>query len=261
MFLKWVLSSAAMIAAVHGGAAFAQTSVAADATIAEASDEIVIIGRGETRQVQTVSGVALQDLAPGTSPIKLVQRLPGVAVSGADSFGTYEWAARINIRGFTQNQLGFTLDGVPLGDMSYGNHNGLHISRALISENLGSVQLSQGSGALDVASTGQLGGALRYFSVAPQEKFGGVAALTAGSDSTFRGFVRLESGEIGGLGTRGWIAYVDQQADKWKGDGEQNQEQYAIKVEQPIGAATVSLGPCVMRVELAAIAASVLLRA
>jgi len=240
MFLKWVLSSAAMIAAVHGGAAFAQTSVAADATIAEASDEIVIIGRGETRQVQTVSGVALQDLAPGTSPIKLVQRLPGVAVSGADSFGTYEWAARINIRGFTQNQLGFTLDGVPLGDMSYGNHNGLHISRALISENLGSVQLSQGSGALDVASTGQLGGALRYFSVAPQEKFGGVAALTAGSDSTFRGFVRLESGEIGGLGTRGWIAYVDQQADKWKGDGEQNQEQYAIKVEQPIGAATVS---------------------
>jgi hypothetical protein len=29
------------------------------------------------------------------------------------------------VRGF--NQGNFTLDGVPLGDMSYGNHNGLHI--------------------------------------------------------------------------------------------------------------------------------------
>ena len=38
----------------------------------------------------------------------------------------------INIRGFNQNQLGFTLDGVPLGDMSYGNTNGLHISRAIL---------------------------------------------------------------------------------------------------------------------------------
>ena len=45
--------------------------------------------------------------------------------------------ARISIRGFNQNQLGFTLDGVPLGDMTYGNLNGLHVSRAVISENLG----------------------------------------------------------------------------------------------------------------------------
>ena len=78
----------------------------------------------------------------------------------ADPFGAYEWSTRITVRGFNQNQLGFTLDGVPLGDMSYGNHNGLHISRAIASENVGRVALSQGTGALGTASTSNLGGTL-----------------------------------------------------------------------------------------------------
>ena len=49
----------------------------------------------------------------------------------SDPFGAYEWATRISVRGFGQEQLGFTLDGVPLGNMAYGNDNGLHISRAI----------------------------------------------------------------------------------------------------------------------------------
>jgi iron complex outermembrane receptor protein len=205
-----------------------------------ATDEIVVIGDGQTRQVQTVSAVVLETLTPGTSPIKLVQRLPGVAFSGADSFGAYEWAVRINIRGFNQNQLGFTLDGVPLGDMSYGNHNGLHISRALISENLARVELSQGSGALDLASSNQLGGGLRFFSRDPSETFGGIGAITSGSDNTLRGFARLDTGEIGDLGLRAWLSVLDGSMDKYKGEGEQNQRQFAIKVVQPIGAAAIT---------------------
>jgi len=51
----------------------------------------------------------------------------------------------ISVRGFNQNQLGFTLDDIPLGDMSYGNWNGLHISRAITDENIGRIVLSQGN--------------------------------------------------------------------------------------------------------------------
>ncbi|MFX6555967.1 TonB-dependent receptor plug domain-containing protein, partial [Acinetobacter baumannii] len=79
----------------------------------------------------------------------------------------YEWSAKLSIRGFSQQQLGFTLDGIPLGDMSYGNYNGLHVSRAVISENLNGIELSQGSGAIDTASTGNLGGTLRFFTSNP----------------------------------------------------------------------------------------------
>src|SRR3546814_9991705 len=52
------------------------------------------------------------------------------------SFGAYEWSQRLSIRGFNQNQLGFTLDGIPLGDHSYGNVNGLHVNRAISPENV-----------------------------------------------------------------------------------------------------------------------------
>jgi iron complex outermembrane receptor protein len=243
-FKTSILLSTAVLAATafsaQAQAPVEETPAAADASTTAVMDQIVIIGGGEVRQTQTVTAEVFEQLAPGTSPSKLVERLPGVAVSGADPFGAYEWAVRIHLRGFNQNQLGFTLDGVPLGDMSYGNHNGLHISRALISENLGQVDLQQGSGALDVASSSNLGGALKFSSVAPADKFGGVGALTTGSENTLRGFARLDSGELGPFQTRAWLSVMTSEMEKYKGDGEQNQDQYALKIVQPIGPATVT---------------------
>ena len=229
MFKSFVMGSVALTAL--SAAAYAQDSV--DATD-RVLDAIVVVGVGETRQVTTLDSAEMDLEVPGTSPIKLVEKLPGVAFSSADPFGAYEWALRINIRGFSQNQLGFTLDGVPLGDMSYGNHNGLHISRALISENLGRVELAQGSGAVDVASSSNLGGALNFFSRDPAETFGGVAAVTLGSSETMRGFVRVDTGTLGQIGPRLFVSYMDQEMDKWKGVGQQNQTQWNIKAVQEL---------------------------
>src|SRR5207237_9708960 len=115
-------------------------------------------------QEQSLTATALALEVPGTSPLKAIEKLPGVSFQSADPFGAYEWSTRISIRGFNQNQLGFTLDGVPLGDMSYDNHNGLHISRPISSEDLGKVELAQGSGGLDTASNSNLGGTLKFTS-------------------------------------------------------------------------------------------------
>ncbi|MFN3959563.1 MAG: TonB-dependent receptor [Parvularculaceae bacterium] len=207
---------------------------------AAAIDEILVIGRGETRQTQSIVVEDTFRLPPGASPIRLIERLPGVAVSGGDAFGAYEWAVRINIRGFAQQQLGFTLDGVPLGDMSYGNHNGLHISRAIIGEDLGRAELAQGSGALDVAASNNLGGALKFFSRDPSESFGIRLAGTYGADNAWRGYASVDTGEWGQLGTRLYGSYAYGTTDKWKGEGEQNLEAFAFKFVQPIGAAQLS---------------------
>jgi iron complex outermembrane recepter protein len=203
-------------------------------------EEIVVFGRGETRQVQTVSAIQIEQLPPGTSPIRAVAKLPGVNFQSADPFGAYEWSTRISIRGFNQNQLGFTLDGVPLGDMSYGNHNGLHASRAVSSENVGRIVVSQGAGALDTASTSNLGGTLEFLTDDPAGEFGVRGALTGGSDSMLRAFVRLDSGELGNFGTRAYLSYTDQDMDKWKGGGVQEQQQVNFKLLQPIGGATLT---------------------
>ncbi|MCF8471652.1 MAG: Plug domain-containing protein, partial [Sphingomonadaceae bacterium] len=124
-----------------GAAFFSAPAMAQQANTPTAVDsaeaEIVVFGKGETRQVQEVGNKELLILAAGTSPLKAIEKLPSVNFQSADPFGTYEWSSRVSIRGFNQNQLGYTLDGIPLGDSSYGNNNGLHIGRAIISDNIG----------------------------------------------------------------------------------------------------------------------------
>jgi iron complex outermembrane receptor protein len=198
------------------------------------SEEIVVYGQGETRQVQTLGEIDIQAAIPGTSPIAIVQKLPGVNYQAADPFGAYEWAVRISVRGFNQNQLGFTLDGIPLGDMSYGNHNGLHISRAISTENLGAVELAQGSGALDTASTSNLGGTLQFNTRKPSETFGVFTQITAGTDDTIRPFIRMDTGQIGPNGPRAFVSYAYSTADKWKGDGKHTSDHVNTKISQPI---------------------------
>ena len=233
-------ASVSSLAVLLAGLALSPSVAVAQALVAEPNgpsgvDDVVVFGRGQTRQQASITQAAIAVEAPGTSPLKAIERLPGVSFQSADAFGNYEWSARIVLRGFNQNQLGFTLDGVPLGDMSYGNHNGLHISRAVISENVARVDVAQGSGALGTASSSNLGGTVQFISRKPAENFGLDLAGTYGSDDTLRGFVRIDSGAFGPADTRLSLSYVDHQMDKWKGDGEQNQKQINLSLVQPIG--------------------------
>ena len=204
-------------------------------------DTVTVSGRGETRQVSRISREDLKDALPGSSPIKALAKLPGVNFSSADSLGNYEWGSRISIRGFSQNQLGFTLDDVPLGDMSYRNFNGLHISRAISSENIGRIVVSQGTGALGVASTSNLGGALQFYSADPADKRTVTVEQTVGEDSNLRTFARFDSGLLSDDSTKFSLSAVRQYSDKWKGDGEQRNQQFNSKVVSRFGdAAKVS---------------------
>ena len=77
-----------------------------------------------------VSGVdeqcaAAQKIIPGVSPLKAIETLPGVVFETADPWGNNEQNESLFVHGFSTQQLGYTLDGVPLGDQQYGNYNGL----------------------------------------------------------------------------------------------------------------------------------------
>jgi iron complex outermembrane receptor protein len=197
-------------------------------------EEVLVTGRGETRQMQTVTDEQITQLPPGTSALKAIELLPGVNFQSADPYGAYEWSTRITVRGFNQSALGFTLDGVPLGDMTYGNHNGLHVSRAIPSELVSRVVLSQGAGSLDTASSSNLGGAIEFYSLDPADEFAVSAEQAFGSDSSSRTFVKVDSGELGS-GTRLYVAVVDATTEKWKGAGDQQIEMFNAKLVQPVG--------------------------
>jgi iron complex outermembrane recepter protein len=214
-------------------AAFAAEAVADGEAEAADACEIVVLGKGETKQVQEVSQRDIAVLLPGTSPIRAIEKLPSVNIQSADAFGNYEWSTRVTIRSFNQNQLGFNFDGIPLGDMSYGNHNGLHISRIVSPENIGSVRVTQGAGSLGTQSSNNLGGTVETFSMDPLDRLGGQANGTYGSENTMRGFARINLGSA--EGPRGFVSYGYGSTDKYKGEGTQDQHMVNAKVAVPLG--------------------------
>lgn len=197
--------------------------------------EIVVFGRGETRQVQTLDTEELTILAPGTSPLKAIQKLPSVNFQSADAFGSYEWSQRLSIRSFNAQQLGYNLDGIPLGNAAYGTVNGLHISRAIIPDNIALTRVSQGAGSLGTQATNNLGGTLEFISRDPASEFGVEADGTYGSNDTWRGFARFDTGDLGGFAATASYAYLS--TDKWKGLGTQRHHMANGKAVAEIGTA------------------------
>lgn len=226
MTTKTTLLAASILLCLHAGYGHAAEAAATAEAGKDATtlDTVSVVGTGQTRQVQALGKADLQREAAGTSPLKVMAKLPGVHFQSSDPWGNYEWSSKLSIRGFSQQQLGFTLDGVPLGDMSYGNHNGLHISRAITAENLSGAELSQGSGAIDTASSGNLGGTLRFFSSDPSSEFGVRLAQTVGSDATSRTYARLDTGDHNGFSA--YLSGVFHTTDKWKGEGPQRNSQF-----------------------------------
>jgi iron complex outermembrane recepter protein len=239
--LALLLGSAAFILPVqaHAESVVAETAATetAEATETAGDAEIVVYGRGETRQVQELHNDALTILAAGTSPLKAIEKLPSVNFQSADPFGNYEWSTRVTIRGFSQNQLGFTLDGIPLGDMTYGNNNGLHISRAIAPENIRVTRVSQGAGSIGTNSTNNLGGTLEFLSADPFDAFGLDAAATYGSENTIRGFGRINIGSPDGA--RAFVSGIYHDAEKWKGGGNQRNWMINAKAIIPVGTAEI----------------------
>ncbi|PPT97662.1 TonB-dependent receptor [Xanthomonas arboricola] len=209
------------------------TATGATDTTKTTLDAIIVLGAGQSRQVQTIKPAELTKAAPGTSPLASLSKLPGVNFQSSDPLGGYEWAQQITIRGFSTDQMGYTLDGVPLGNMQYRNNNGLSIGRALQAENNGPVTLSQGSAAVGTASTSNIGGTIDFTSIDPSERFGVDLAQTVGSSNNLRSFARLNSGTLPG-GGRLYLSASHQQADKWKGSGSQQQKQFNLKYVQPL---------------------------
>jgi iron complex outermembrane receptor protein len=204
---------AAVLLALTPGVVWAQESGDAIQT-----EDISVFGQGEARQVQNISREDLQKAAPGSNPTKVLEKLPGVHFQSSDPLGTNEWSSRLTVRGFTQAYLGYTLDGIPLGDSAYAAHNGLSIGRAVIAEDIGRVTLSQGAGALGTPSTSNLGGTVQFYTDDPEIRPGARVAQTLGTDNAYRTYARLDTGNFAS-DTRAYVSVLHQQADNWKGGG------------------------------------------
>lgn len=217
---------AGMVPAVVQAADPANAAPAADAAPAAAdagaddadSGTVIVTGAKTTRSATAISGAEIQKILPGVSPLKAIQTLPGVLYITADPWGNNEQNAQIFIHGFNFQQLGYTMDGVPLGDQNYGNYNGLSPQRAIVSEDVGRVIVTTGAGDLGTASTSNLGGTIETLSSDPARQFGILASQTVGSYGTSRTYARIDSGTLGGNNAV-YVSGVRQRARAWDFNG------------------------------------------
>jgi outer membrane receptor protein involved in Fe transport len=226
-----LLAATAAGALMAGAAARADT---ADATATTAADttaavqELVVTASAETRSAVSITGQETQKLLPGISPLKAIETLPGVVFETADPWGNNEQNEALFVHGFATQQLGYTMDAVPLGDQQYGNYNGLSTSRAVTSENVSSVTLSSGAAALRVASTSNLGGAVETVSRDPSHERAFDVRETLGSYDATRTFARLDTGDFGN-GNAAYLSYLHYDARAWDFDGHQKGDQLNFK--------------------------------
>jgi hypothetical protein len=191
-------------------------------------DTIVVTSQKTTRSSVVISGTEAQKLLPGISPLKAIETLPGVIYETADPWGNNEQNESLVIHGFTTQQLGYTMDGVPLGDQQYGGYNGLSVSRAVISENVSRTDLESGAGSLGVASTSNLGGAIETYSSDPLDTRTIDVRETLGSYSTNRTFFRFDTGNFL-EDNAAYVSYLHQDAVAWDFNGHQGGDQVNAK--------------------------------
>jgi len=206
-----------------------------------ASVTTVEISTTKTRSSVAVGASEIQNILPGTNPLKALETLPGVSFQTADPWGNNEQNLSLFVHGFNGQQLGYTLDGVPLGDQQYGNYNGLSPQRAITSENVRSVVLSSGAGSLGTASTSNLGGTIETFSSDPLNIRNLELQQTLGSYSASRTFIRFDTGLLGDNGTSAYVSILRQQARAWDFDGKQEGNQFNAKLINKSGAGKLTL--------------------
>ena len=68
-----------------------------------------------THSAVEIGAVQAQKILPGINPLKAIESLPGVLYETADPWGNNEQNESLVMHGFTTQQLGYTMDGVPLG--------------------------------------------------------------------------------------------------------------------------------------------------
>jgi iron complex outermembrane receptor protein len=238
-----LITTLCMMALSH--ATFAQeaaTNKPGDTGAANADSGIatVEISSQSTRSSVALRGNEIQKILPGVNPVKALETLPGVSFQTADPWGNNEQNLSLFVHGFNGQQLGYTMDGVPLGDQQYGNYNGLSPQRAVISENVRNVILSSGAGDLATASTSNLGGTIETFSSDPLATKNIKVEQTLGSYSASRTFVRYDTGLIGG-DTSAYISAMRLNARAWDFDGQQGGNQFNAKLVnvRPAGKLTV----------------------
>lgn len=206
------------------------------AVVNNSSEDLHVSGKRRVVGVQdVVSSAEIHRAVPGTNPLKALSQHPGVMFQSSDPQGLGQWTSMLYMHGFQQDQIGMTVEGIPIGDQEFHSFNGLNSAQAITSENLERMDVSLGAGAESIAATNNLGGSLQFIGSDPGHVRKATIGQTFGSNSLFHTYVRGDSGDLTKRGDRFYVSYMRNDTKRWKGGGHQFMQQVNFKLVDPIG--------------------------
>lgn len=195
-------------------------SISAVAETNQAIEEVSVVVKKLTRANHVIDSSMIKQVPNITSVIGVMNKLPGISINEGDAFGGDDWSTSIAMRGFSidgsQQQLGMTIDGIPNGGSNYGG--GAKANRFLDTENMETVEVSQGTSDISSASLEALGGTFNFVSSQPLMSEETKIAYTKGDHNASRYFVRHDTGEIFG-NTTAYASYSQTSTSRWVGEG------------------------------------------
>ncbi|MBV1824631.1 TonB-dependent receptor [Komagataeibacter oboediens] len=184
------------------------------------------------KSVSTIGTDFMRKQAPSATAFDMVSLLPGANVSSSDALG-FSPQTNITVRGLGGDSLGYVLEGMPLNDIAY--YNG-YPGQFADTENYQSVSLAQGTADLDSPVLNAAGGLMSMSLRDPSMRAGGYADVSYGSYNTNRQFLRLDTGQIGHTGIRGFVSYSHGYTDNWRGPGHDERQHIDFKFLREWGA-------------------------
>ncbi|WP_336959062.1 TonB-dependent receptor [Sphingobium aquiterrae] len=243
---KIFLQSAAVVAIITPGAAFAQSTGSADF-----EDTIVVTGASLDKGIGGVvipnspkakvvlDKEIIQRQRPGQSINEIINLVPGVSFTNNDPWGSS--GGSFSIRGFNSDRISQTFDGLPLNDS--GNY-AIYSNQQVDSELIENVNINLGSTDVDSPTAAAVGGTVNINTLKPSDEYGVLASVSygnivadgSGDRPYFRMFGMLQTGDLTGHGTKAWIsASRVHNVAAFSSFGRINKQQYNAKIWQDIG--------------------------
>jgi iron complex outermembrane receptor protein len=184
----------------------------------------------QARARSNVSRAAVEKALASSNPFQLIDLLPGVSTFSHDPTGMF--GGGLQVRGFNSDQLGFTIDGVPVNDS--GNF-AVYPQEYTDSENLCQLTVTQGTVDIDSPHVGATTGNINIFTCEPELTRRARVAQSVGSLGFRRSFVRFDTGKFAEDRATAFISYSNSFTRKWKGPGNAQRDHVDAKVRYDLG--------------------------
>ncbi len=228
--------------ALATGVLLATGAFAQSTTGSSTVEELVVTGASGPRSMdgileqtapKTRTTIDQEFIAKGMAGQAFTESLnvvPGYNFTNNDPYGNS--GGNIRLRSFDGPRISFQWDGMQLNDS--GNY-AIFTNQVADSEIIFTADVAQGSTDVDAPSASATGGSINYRTRLPGRELGGIVDGSVGRYSYGRGFLLLDTGEIGPWGTRSFGSVSYTKYNKWRGTGDLEKKQFNARIYQPIG--------------------------